>query len=55
MDKWWAVVNAVMNLWYPYNARKFLTSREIVSFSRKVLLYGFCCLIGQCVFCVVAL
>ena len=47
--KWWAVVNAEMNFYFPYNDRKFLTSWEIVSFSKKILLYGFCYLIGQCV------
>jgi hypothetical protein len=25
-DRWWALVNAVMNLWVPYNAGNFLTS-----------------------------
>jgi hypothetical protein len=25
-DRWWAVVNAVMNLRVPYNAENFLTS-----------------------------
>jgi hypothetical protein len=24
-DRWWALVNAVMNLQVPYNARNFLT------------------------------
>jgi hypothetical protein len=25
-DRWWALVNAVMNLRFPYNAGNFLTS-----------------------------
>jgi hypothetical protein len=25
-DKWWALVNAVMNFWVPQNAGNFLTS-----------------------------
>jgi hypothetical protein len=25
-DRWWAVVNAVMNLLVPYNVRNFLTN-----------------------------
>jgi hypothetical protein len=25
-DRWWALVNAVMNLWAPQNARNLLTS-----------------------------
>ena len=25
-DRWWAVVNAVMNLWVPLNVGNFLTS-----------------------------
>ena len=25
-DRCWALVNAVMNLWVPYNAENFLTS-----------------------------
>jgi hypothetical protein len=25
-DSWWALVNAVMNLWVPYNAANFLVS-----------------------------
>ena len=32
-------MNMVMNLWVPYNAGKFLTSRGPVSFSRRTLLY----------------
>ena len=40
MDRWPALVNAVMNLWVPLNARNFLNSRELVSFSRRNLLRG---------------
>jgi len=25
-DRWWALVNAVMNIWIPYSAGNFLTS-----------------------------
>jgi len=25
-DRWWALVNSVMNLWVPENSRNFLTS-----------------------------
>jgi hypothetical protein len=39
-DRWRALVNAVMNLRGPYNARNFLTSCKPVSFSRRTLLYG---------------
>jgi len=38
-DRWRALVNAVMNLWVPYNARNLLTSLEPVSFSRRTLLH----------------
>ena len=40
MDRLRAVVNAVMNLWVPYNVGNFLTSWETVSFSRRILLHG---------------
>jgi hypothetical protein len=36
-DSWGTLVNAVMNLRVPYNARKFLTSCKPVSFSRTLL------------------
>jgi hypothetical protein len=39
-DRWQAVVNAVMNLLVPHNARNLLTSLEPVSFSRRTLLRG---------------
>jgi hypothetical protein len=34
-DRWQAVVNAVINLWVPQNARNVLNSLEPVSFSEK--------------------
>ena len=39
-DRCWALVNAVMNLRVPWNAKNFLTSRKPVSFSRRNLLHG---------------
>jgi hypothetical protein len=39
-DRWRALVNAVMNLRFPQNARNFLTGCKPVSFSRRTLLYG---------------
>jgi hypothetical protein len=39
-DRWWAVVNAVINLWIPQNAGNFLTSSSPVSFPGRTLLYG---------------
>ena len=39
-DRWWALVTAVINFRIPYTARNFLTSRKLVSFSRKYLLHG---------------
>jgi len=36
-DSWRALVNAVMNIWFPQNSVNFLTSWEPVSFSRTVL------------------
>jgi hypothetical protein len=38
-DRWWALVNMLMNLRVPYNAGNFLTSLGPVSFSRKTLLH----------------
>ena len=40
MDRWRDLINAVINLQVPYNAENFLTSREPVIFSRKILLHG---------------
>jgi hypothetical protein len=37
---WWALVKAVMNLQVPHNVGYFLTSSELVSFSRRTLLHG---------------
>jgi len=39
-DKWPAVVNAVMNLRFPYNEENFLTSGGSGSFSRRTLMHG---------------
>jgi hypothetical protein len=39
-DKWWALVNAVMNLRVPKNAVNFLTSCKPVSFSRRTMLHA---------------
>ena len=36
-DRWWALVNAVMNLRVPQKAGNFLTSLKSVSFSRTLL------------------
>jgi len=46
-DGWRALVNAVMNLWVPFNAVKVLTSWESVSFSRRTLLHGLIKLLGD--------
>jgi len=39
-DRWWALVNTVMNLGVPYNVGSFFTSWELGSFSRRTLLHG---------------
>jgi hypothetical protein len=39
-DKWWALVDTVMNLRVPQNVGHFLTILELVSFSRRTLLHG---------------
>jgi hypothetical protein len=39
-DRWWGLVNTVMNFRYPQNAGNFLTSCKPVSFSRRTLLHG---------------
>ena len=39
-DKWWAVVQKVMNLRVAYNEGCYLTSWGTVSFLRRTLLYG---------------
>ena len=39
-DRWWALVNAVMNLRVPYSAGNLLTSCKPVSFSKRTLLHG---------------
>jgi hypothetical protein len=38
-DQWKALVNTVMNLPFPYNAGKFLSSCKIGSFSRRAQLH----------------
>jgi hypothetical protein len=38
-DQWWALVNAVMNLWVPQNAGKLLSGYTIGSFSRRAQLH----------------
>jgi hypothetical protein len=40
MDRWRALMNAVMNLRVPQNAGNFLTILEQVNFSRRTLLHG---------------
>ena len=39
-DKWWATVNAVMNLEVPLNVGNCLTSLGHFSFSGRTLLHG---------------
>ena len=39
-DSWRTLVSAVMNLWVPRNAGKFLTSYKPVTFSRRTLLHA---------------
>jgi len=39
-NKWWAIVNRVTNFPVTYNVQNFLTSRESVSFSKRIFLYG---------------
>jgi len=39
-DRRWAVVKAIMNFLVPNNVRKFLTSCQPVSFSRRTPLHG---------------
>ena len=39
-DRWRALVNVVMNVRVPQNAGNLLTSQELVSFSRRTVLYG---------------
>jgi len=38
-DRWWALVNVVMNFGVAQNAGNFLTSGKPVSFSRMTLLF----------------
>jgi hypothetical protein len=39
-DRWWAIVNVVMNFRVLLNAGNFLTGCKPVSFSRRTLLHG---------------
>jgi len=39
-NKWQVLVNKVMNIRVPQNARNFLTSCVTIRFSRKTLLHG---------------
>jgi hypothetical protein len=39
-DRWWALLNAAMNLRIPYNVENFLTSCKLVRFSGKTVLHG---------------
>ena len=39
-DRWWVLVNAVMNFRVPYNAGNILTGLKPVSFSRRTELHG---------------
>jgi len=39
-DRWWALVNTVMNVGVPYNVGSFFTSWELDCFSRRTLLHG---------------
>jgi hypothetical protein len=40
MDRWWELLNAVMNFRVPQNAGDFLTSLEPRSFSRRALFHA---------------
>jgi len=40
MDRWWAVVKAVIIFRVPQTAGNFLTSSGTVSFLRRTLLHG---------------
>ena len=46
-DKWRDIVNTVMNLRVSQNAGNFLTSRIIISFSRRILLHWGCYLVSR--------
>jgi hypothetical protein len=39
-NQWRALVNMIMNLWVPYNARKSLSGCTIGSFSGRARLHG---------------
>jgi hypothetical protein len=42
-DRWWALVNTIMNLWVPQYAGKFLSSCIVGSFSRRNRLHERVC------------
>jgi len=37
-EKWWVLLNTVMNFWVPYNVESFLTSWGHISFWKRALL-----------------
>jgi hypothetical protein len=39
-DRWWALINTVMNLWFPQNVGNFMTGCKLVSFLRRTVLCG---------------
>jgi hypothetical protein len=39
-DKWRALVNTTINLWFPQNSGKFLNGCTTGSFSRRAQLHG---------------
>jgi hypothetical protein len=52
-DRWWALVNAVMNLRVLYNSGSILTSCKPASFSRRTVLHGdikYCVICDKCFF-----
>jgi len=41
-NRWWAVLNLVMNVGVPLNVGNFFTSSGSITFSRRTLLCGVC-------------